>query len=276
MAADLHCHTTCSDGTDTVEELVFMAKARGLSAVAVTDHDTFAGVRRAIQAGKQNGIRVVPGIEISTRDAKTGRKAHILCYGCPHPEQLELLCRRTVESRQQAALQMIQRVAQMYPISLEMVQRRAQGSQSLFKQHILHALMDAGYAHEIFGELFEKLFDSRRGLAYLPVTYPETREVLHAIRAAGGVAVLAHPGEYNSYALLEELAAAHQIQGVEVSHPRNKPGDEERFRAVAARYGLLITGGTDFHGAYTKVPHPLGTCTATDEELAALLQAAGE
>lgn len=274
MAADLHCHTKLSDGTLSIEELVLLAKARGLGAIAVTDHDTFAGTGRAVVFGKRKGIEVVPGAELSTLDAKTGRKAHILCYYCAHPDRLQGLCHRTAEARRHAAQRMLQKVERLYPISTEMVNRRAQGSTNIYKQHIMHALMDAGYTNEVFGSLFQMLFNAHNGLAYAPVEYPETRDVLRQVHEAGGVAVLAHPGVYDSYDLMEELAASHLIDGVEAFHPRNKPGDEERFRAVADKYGLLMTGGTDFHGAYSKAPHPLGTCTASDAQLAALKCAA--
>lgn len=80
MAADLHCHTRVSDGSDEVEELIDMAVRRGLHALAVTDHDSFAAVQRALAYGEEKGIEVVPGIEVSTIDSKRKRKAHILCY----------------------------------------------------------------------------------------------------------------------------------------------------------------------------------------------------
>ncbi|HCC01195.1 MAG TPA: PHP domain-containing protein, partial [Ruminococcaceae bacterium] len=83
MAADLHCHTKMSDGTVSIEELVLLAKKRGLSAVAITDRDTFAGDGRAVIFGKRKGIEVIPGAEFTTIDDKTGRKVNILCYYCP-------------------------------------------------------------------------------------------------------------------------------------------------------------------------------------------------
>jgi predicted metal-dependent phosphoesterase TrpH len=134
----------------------------------------------------------------------------------------------------------------------------------------MHALMDAGYTDSIFGDLFHKLFDRNGGLAYVSVKYPDVYSVISEIHGAGGVAVLAHPGVYDSYELLEELAKQGLLEGVEVFHPRNKPGDVERLSDVANRYGLAMTGGTDFHGMYSSNPTPLGTCTTPEEQLEVL------
>ncbi len=276
MAADLHCHTCASDGSDTADEVVRMAKMRGLSAVAVTDHDTFDGAREAVSCGVKYGIRVIPGAEFSCFDAATGRKAHVLCYLCRNPGKLESLCRATCEARRKAGEAMLEEVTALYPISAEMVLARAGRSASLYKQHIMHALIDAGYANEFFGGVFQSLFSAKGGKAYVKIEYPEVHDVIERIRRAGGLAVLAHPGEYDSYALLESLAASRLLDGVEVWHPKNRAGDEERFAGIAREYGLVMTGGTDFHGMYTKTPMPLGTCTAPDGEVERLFRRSGE
>ncbi|WP_312692919.1 PHP domain-containing protein [Caproiciproducens sp.] len=270
MAADLHCHTKMSDGSVGIDEVVLLAKTHGIPTIAVTDHDTFAGSTRAKIFGDRHGVEVISGVEFSTTDPSTGRKAHILCYLCENTDRLEGLCKRTGDSRRRASCIMIQKVMRLYPITAEMVLRRAQGSTNIYKQHIMHALIDAGYSNDFFGETYHKLFNSKTGLAYYPVRYPDVHDVIAQIHDAGGVAVLAHPGEYDSYDLLEQLAKDHEIEGVEVWHPRNKPGDEERFIATAQKYGLVMTGGTDFHGMYTTVTMPVGTCVTPDGQLDAL------
>lgn len=267
MAADLHCHTKMSDGTVSIEELVMLAKKRGLSAIAVTDHDTFAGAGRAVIYGKRKDIEVIPGAEFSTTDGKTGRKAHILCYCCPHPDRLLGLCHQIAETRKRATLIMLQKVLRLYQIPVEMITHRAQGSTNIFKQHIMHALMDAGYADSIFGELYDRLFAPGEGIAYVPVKYPETRDVIQQIHEAGGLAVLAHPAEYDSYDLLLELAASHTLDGIEVAHPRGVPDDEKCFTALAKQYGLIMTGGSDFHGMYSQQMNPLGSYSTDDVQL---------
>ncbi|WBY64888.1 MAG: Phosphoribosyl 1,2-cyclic phosphate 1,2-diphosphodiesterase [Thermocaproicibacter melissae] len=272
MAADLHCHTVASDGSALPEEVVMMAKKRGLSAVAITDHDTFLGVKAAEKAGAKYGIQVLPGAEFSSRDAETGRKAHILCYFCEQPEKLEDLCKKICDARRKAGEAMLEKVLELFPIPAEMVWHEARGSASLYKQHIMRALMNAGYAHEVFGSVFHELFSPDGGKAYVKVEYPEVHDVIEQIHRAGGLAVLAHPGEYDSYRLLEELAMHRTIDGVEVWHSRNKAGDEERFFEIAQENGLAMTGGTDFHGLNTKKPMPIGTCTVSDAQLNALFE----
>lgn len=271
MAADLHCHTRASDGSDTADEIVFMAKKRGLSAVAVTDHDTFDGVKEALSSGAKYGIRVISGAEFSCTDAATGRKAHVLCYLCDCPEKLQRLCRATCNARRKAGEAMLEKVMALYPVSAEMVLRRAGPSASLYKQHIMCALMDAGYTNEIFGSVFQELFSAKGGKAHVKIEYPEVHDVIEQVHRAGGLAVLAHPGEYDSYDLLKSLSASNMIDGVEVWHPKNRTGDEERFSEIAREYGLVMTGGTDFHGMYTKTPMPVGTCTAPDEQAERLI-----
>ncbi len=270
MAADLHCHTKMSDGSVGIDEVVLLAKKKGISTIAVTDHDTFSGSTRAKIFGDRHGVEVISGIELSTIDPETGRKVHLLCYLSDSTDRLEGLCKRTGDSRRQAASIMLQKVMRLYPITAEMVMRRAHGSTNIFKQHIMHALIDAGFADDFFGSTFQRLFNSKTGLAYCPVNYPNIHDVIEQVHEAGGLAVLAHPGVYDSYGLLEQLAASQKIEGVEVWHPRNKPGDEEKFIATAQKYGLVMTGGTDFHGMYTSVKMPIGTCVTPDEQLQAL------
>ncbi len=269
MTADLHCHTKMSDGSTGIDELIYMAQKKGLSTISVTDHDTFAGATRAKIFGKRHNVEVISGAELSAYDYKRGRKAHILCYLCENTNRLEGLCKRTSESRKKAISIMLQKVMRMYPISAEMVARRAKGSTNIFKQHIMHALIDAGYTDSIYGSLFNKLFNPKYGLAYADAEYPDVFEVVDQVHEAGGVAVLAHPRVYDSFDLLEELIE-YGLDGVEVWHSRNKDGDEELLEDIAQKNELVMTGGTDFHGMYSSVTSPIGKCTTPESELIAL------
>lgn len=265
MAIDLHCHTKLSDGSMGIEELIALAKRRNLAAVAVTDHDTTAAATRAVTIGKRQGVRVIHGVEFSTWDAQRERKAHILCYLCDKPDRLEVLCRRVNDSRKQAALEMIRRVMRYYPITPELIAKCAVGSTAIYKQHIMHALMEAGYTDSIYGEVYQKLFAREGGHIQVRVDYPDTREALELIRSAGGIAVLAHPTLYHNEALLEELTAAGMLDGVEAYHPSCDDEDTRQLLAFAEEHGLLVTGGTDFHGMYTDKPRPLGSVPVPDD-----------
>lgn len=274
MPADLHCHTKISDGSTVLEDLITLAKSKKLSAISVTDHDTLAGVTRARVLGERFGVNVIPGVEFSCYDYKRDRKVHLLAYLFTYPDRLEGLCRRTSEARKKASLQMISKVRRYYPITTEMVVRTASGSTNIYKQHIMHTLMHAGYACEVFGELYDKLLSSS-GSCFVPLEYPDVFDVLELLQSAGSVTVLAHPSVYDSMELLDELIEA-GLDGVEVWSPRNTPEDIETLEQKAIRHHLLRTGGSDFHGMYASRPIRIGECTMPDECLEELLAYKGK
>lgn len=273
MSADLHCHTKISDGSTAIDELVILAKNKGLNAIAVTDHDTFGGVKRARIFGDKFGVTVIPGVEVSAYDYSRKKKVHLLCYMPKSADRLAGMLRKTNFNRKQAMSVSIQKVLRAYPIPYDMILRRTAGSTSVYKQHIMQALMDAGYTDEMFGSVFKKLFDSRFGLAKSTFEYPDVFEALRLIRESGGVAVLAHPAVYDSYDLMYELIEK-GLDGIEVWYPRANPNDDKLLSDIADRYNLIKTGGTDFHGVNSSSVNPIGTCTAPDEELKKLLDLA--
>ena len=264
MVCDLHCHSKISDGSMGIEELLTMAKRRGVAAISITDHDAVAGATRACIIGKRLGLNVVHGVEMSAYDYQRKRKVHILGYMCDSPDRLEGMCLRTNNNRRTAAKEMVAKVLRYYPIIPETIARHASGSTNVFKQHIMHALMETGYADSIFGDVFHKLFSSKDGYAYVPIEYPDVREVIDLIHSAGGLAVLAHPYIYDSVDLMHDLIADNLLDGIEVWHPSN---DDERIsvlKGCAEEHKLLMLGGTDFHGMYTDPIRSLGSCGAPE------------
>ncbi len=270
MACDLHCHTKLSDGSVGIEELISLAKRRGLQAIAITDHDTFAGAVRGVNIGKRMGMTVIPGAELSTRDTASGKKVHILCYNCEFAARLEGICHRTLENRKKAATEMVKKVLRYFRLAPEMVVRCATGSAAIYKQHIMHALVEAGLADGIFGGTYTRLFDAEKGVARVPIEYPDTREVIDLIHSAGGIAVLAHPYLYDSIDLMKELTAEGLLDGIEVAHYSHTEQQEAELRAFAATNGLLKTGGSDFHGMYAGSLRAVGSTTVEDDILDAL------
>ena len=269
MACDLHCHTKISDGSLGIEDLISISKRKGLSAIAVTDHDATAGATRAVIIGKRQGMRVIHGVELSTMDHARGRKAHLLCYLCDAPDRLEGLCHRIGERRRAAGMEMVRKVMRYYPITPELVVKCATGSTNIYKQHIMHALIDAGYADSMYGDLYKKLF-GKDGSAIVPIEYPDTRDVLNAIHEAGGVAVLAHTHVYDSEELLEELTTL-GLDGVEVWHPHHTEEQQTALLEFAEQHNLLATGGSDFHGMYSRSTRAIGSTSIPDERVQALL-----
>lgn len=266
MVCDLHCHSKISDGSMGIDEVLALAKRRGISAIAITDHDAVIGATRACIIGKRLGIEVIHGVEMSAYDHVRGRKVHILGYMCDNPDRLEGACLRMNNARRTAAAEMTKKVLRYYPIVPETIARYASGSTNIFKQHIMHALIESGYADSIYGDVFRKMF-GHNGCARVAVEYPDVREIIQLIRSAGGLAVMAHPYVYDSVDLLQELVAEDMLDGIEVWHPSN---DDERIahlKKIAEDNKLLMTGGTDFHGLYTDPLRPLGSCGAPEDTI---------
>ena len=275
MIGDLHCHTKLSDGSCGLEDLIYYGKRAGLDVISVTDHDTMAGVARATVLGKRYGLDVIPGVEISSYDPDNGRRVHILCYFPQKPERLEALLHRTISSRTQAGKVMLERAMKMYPITEEHVLRYANSSKSIYKVHIMQALIDMGYDCMIYGDLFKQLFSSKSPYNITePVNYPTVYEALDFVRIAKGIPVMAHPVIYDSWELLEKLAKEKRLMGVEVDHPKHSGEDKKKLRELAEEYGLLCTGGTDFHGFYRKSAQPLASCLTLEEDLKRLYKTA--
>lgn len=266
LAADLHCHTIISDGSMSIDEVVYIAKTKGLKTIAITDHDTFAGATRAVVFGKRNGVEVLHGAEISAWDFKRDRLVHILCYSCYVPDRLLGMFSKIKDSRTKAMNMSIQKIMRMYPITPDMVAKRAKGSTTIFKQHVMQTLMDAGYTDKVFGDLYSKLFNSKFGLAKTNIEYPDVFDVLDAIHEAGGVAILAHPAVYDSYDLIPELVEL-GLDGIECFYPRAKATDDVVLTRIADKHNLIKTGGTDFHGCTSSVVYPIGTCVTQDDQV---------
>ena len=214
MSIDLHCHTKLSDGSLGIEDLITVAKRSGMTAIAVTDHDTLAGTRRAQNIGERVGIKVIPGVEFSAYDKERKSRVHILCYLPEFPDRLEGLCKKITDARKRAGQFMILKLAQKYPITPDFVVNCA-GSPNRYKQHIMRALVECGYTTEIYGDLYKKLFTPESEENVISkIEYPEPKEIVEAIHEAGGIAVLAHPGWYDNFELLEKELIPIGIDGV--------------------------------------------------------------
>ena len=273
MIGDLHCHSKLSDGSTGLDDIVFYAKRAGLDALAITDHDTMSGVPRAEILGRRYGLTVIPGVEISTFDPNTGRRVHILCY-LPHKsDALAGLLERTLEERRRSGERMIENVSRYYPVTREHVLRYSAASNSIYKVHIMQALLDLGYDTAIYGPLYQQLFSDHGGSCIEETAYPQLEEVLQA----RGVAVFAHPSVYQSMELVRQLAPSGLIDGIEVYHPRNKPEDQQELLELCRQHNLIVTGGTDFHGSYaSRKANPLGTCVTDAANLKKLFARAKE
>lgn len=272
MICDLHCHTKFSDGSLGIEDIISQAKRTGIELLSITDHDTMSSFSRADVLGQREGVKILHGVELSAWDKQRNSKVHILCYAPRKPERLEGLCQKSCEIRKACSKEMIVKVMEKFPITIESILKHTTSSKSIFKQHIMRALIDYGYALEFYGELDHELFNPKTGCCYVEREYPEVNFVIDLIHTAGGAAVMAHPAQYDNMALLEELAVKGKIDGVEVSHYSADEDYRRELIKLAEKYDLIKTGGSDFHGLYNSVPTHLGSETTAEEEVQRIIR----
>lgn len=251
---DLHTHTDRSDGRCSPTDLVRAARDAGLAGIAVTDHDTTAGVAEAMAAGEQLGIEVISGVEMTSEESVF--ECHILGYFVPHDGgRLQELLGSSRRARVERAREMLRRLRRMgLDVSeSEVVQLRGAGA--VGRPHIAAVLVSKGYAPTVRQAMRRYL--SRRSPAYVPRMKLTPEEVIEAIATDGGVPVFAHPGIMGMDAMLPRLVAAGLV-GLEVYYPEHSASDVARYEALAQDLGLVATGGSDFHGAGTSRPVELG------------------
>lgn len=253
MRIDLHCHTTASDGMLAPTELVSLAKRSAIDVIGVTDHDTVEGVDEAVRAGVGAGVRVVAGIELSTRTDE--RSVHVLGYFLdPSAPALAELGDRMRAERLDRMERMVRRLNELgYELTTQEVMAQAKGT-IVARPHVARALVARGYIDSV-RDAFSPELIADGGLADVPRRQPSPADAIEVIAAAGGVAVIAHPGLRHhlgthdpvSEQLIAQLARG-GLAGLEVEHPDHDAPAKDWLRSLARRLGLVCTGGSDFHG----------------------------
>lgn len=257
MLVDLHIHTTASDGTDSPEKVVLRAKAMGLKAIAITDHDTVEGVEPALEVGRLHEIEVIAGVELGAE--YLGKEIHILGYlieidNCKLKDKLKVL----LDERKNRIRKMIRKLQDL-GISIKFEKASAiSGAGSIGRPHLAAALVEEGVVKTI-AEAFEKYIGTGCP-AYVPRYKLSPLEAISLIRAAGGVPVLAHPGQNNSGQHIKIFKAA-GLAGLEVYHPAHSREQECYYHRLAGEYELIVTGGSDYHGPRYKAGNRLGSVT---------------
>jgi len=252
--ADLHCHTTASDGLLSPAELVQLAAQVGLKGIGITDHDTIQGWQEAEEAGANYHIQILKGIELNTN--WDGKEVHILGYELDSSsDYLTDKLRDLRNAREERILKILGRFKDLgIKIAFDEVQQFAQG-ESIGRPHIAQALIERGYVRDV-----KEGFDRYIGIgapAYIPSYKLTPEEGIHLIREAQGVAVLAHPGVLRLEEGIPDWVKA-GLQGIEVRHSQHSPDDEKKYLQIAQEYRLLTTGGSDFHGEACKPGVNLG------------------
>lgn len=253
--ADLHIHTTASDGLYTPQEIIDSALQVGLSHIAITDHDTVDGLLSLNTDSHAQKLSVIPGIEFSTD--LPAHEVHILGYyidihSQPLRQQLDIL----TQDRRLRVGRIAEKLAALgYPISQERVLAIAQGATSVGRPHVAKVLVENGYFSSV-AEAFSQVLNAGKP-AYVSHFKLTPEQVIRLITQAKGVPVLAHPGLVGNDAL---VAAVIQqgIRGLEVYHPMHSKAEIAKYLNLARQYKLLVTGGSDFHGIPARYPASLG------------------
>lgn len=251
MPYDLHTHSTASDGTTSPGDVVRAAAAAGLTGLALTDHDTGAGLAEAASVAREVGVDLVPGVEIST--SVRGRSVHLLGYGdITTGTDLEAVLQGTVRSRLGRLRLIVNRLQAVVP-SLELadVLARVPAGVTPGRPHVADALVAVGAVGSRDEAFVELLAESSP--YYAAYRAPELLDTVRMVAAAGGAAVVAHPGSRSAADVLDEEAVAELARaglvGLEVDHRDHDAPARDRLRALARDLGLLTTGSSDFHGA---------------------------
>ena len=267
---DLHTHSTCSDGTNTIAENVALALERGLDGIGITDHDTTEGYAAADAAAEGTDLRIVHGIEFSAES--DGASLHVLAYGVdPSNQALRDELQRLSDTRFRRGEMMIEKLRALgYDITFEQV-RAIAGDDLIARPHVAQAMVASGIV-ATEKQAFDD-FISDDGPAYVPKHALDPVDALALIRDAGGVCVLAHPAMWKGNGAvpdeLIERMAADGMAGLEVDHPDHDPGQRAHYRAMADRLGLIATGASDCHGA--RYDYRMGVETTPGELVDALL-----
>ncbi|MEW5895107.1 MAG: PHP domain-containing protein [Candidatus Omnitrophota bacterium] len=246
LKADLHIHSSFSDGSDSPEQVVEIAIGKELGCIALSDHDTVDGLEPAWAAGREKGIEVLSGVELSTY--LNGADIHILgyCFDIYHPrltERLQFFC----QVRLERVKKIVAKLNQMgIPIKEEEVLSLAPFG-AVGRLHVARALLKAGYVQQI-EEAFDRFIAEGRS-AYFPKSEQTPFEAINLIHAAGGVAVMAHP----MVTMRDELISSfvkEGLDGLEVCYPNTPPRLTEFYARLADKHGLIKTGGSDAHGRF--------------------------
>ena len=241
---DLHTHSTASDGTLAPEGVIEAAERCGLTALALTDHDTIDGVPAARSAGERLGIRVIAGVELSAFQGE--HEVHLLALHLTHLEALKKRLSELRTSRYTRAQKIVEKLNTLgIPLTLDEVLQQSNGG-AVGRPHVARALIARGVVHD-FRDAFTKYLGNA-GSAFVAKEHFSIEDAIAIAHQAGALAIWAHPGDGGRRERLEPLIAA-GLDGLEIKHPSHSSEDVKRLQALADFFNLVPSGGSDWHGA---------------------------
>lgn len=244
--ADLHTHTNFSDGRLSPYDLIYKASKNNINVLSITDHDNISALKESVGIGKELGVEIIPGVEISSEI--NGQEIHILAYFINGNDEKFVSFLNTIkESRIDRVKKMIKILNELgSKIDAEEFVSRFDSNISIGRPHIAMELVSEKFART-FAEAFMKYIGDNKP-AYVKKTNPSFKEAIKNISQAGGLSFIAHPGKYVRDEVMAELISE-GIDGIEINHPSHSREDREYFTKIAADNFLLESGGSDFHGA---------------------------
>lgn len=261
MAADLHIHSSASDGSYTPEQIVDMARSLGIRTISIADHDSVEGVERALNYGLRENVKVIPAVELSS-ESEVG-DFHFIGYFIDHKNIS--LQRHLVELREKRLVRAEKIVGKLTNFSIDLdfdqILADSQGG-SVGRVHLARELIRKGYAQSTEDAFARYL--SKESRFYVPKFISEPEEVISILIRANSVPVLAHPGLLGSDGKIRFLAEK-GVRGIEVYHPQHDPWLTSRYAQIAEELGLVKTGGSDFHGSGSRDNEKLGSVLIPDQ-----------
>ncbi|SCA58408.1 5'-3' exoribonuclease [Chlamydiales bacterium SCGC AB-751-O23] len=244
--ADLHCHSTCSDGSSSPEELVFLAKKRGLKGLSITDHDTIDAYSKIHEAVEQTGLEIITGVEFSA--FHQGKSVHVLAYGFRLDDPCIIaLCKRHEKRRKSRILKMLDKLQEL-GINIsekELFESAGSNVSSIGRPHIANVLIQKGKASSV-KDAFQKFLGNGKK-AFVAGDQISVVDTLQAIHQAKALAVIAHPHLIFERSLFNSLLSLN-FDGLEVFYANMPRSKEANFYDIATKKKWLMTGGSDFHG----------------------------
>ncbi len=265
--ADLHSHTYYSDGINSPHDLVTRAKSLGISILAVTDHDNVDAIDEAISTGKQLGVEIVPGVEISAEHNE--REVHILAYFLDYKnEELQKYLKGFRVERVKRAEKIVEKLNTMeVPITMGDVMKNVKGNASVGRPHIAFAMIEKKFVSSYI-EAFNKYIGDNKP-AYVKKPNISASGAVNLISSCGGLSFVAHPGRnFRDDALMQLIETG--LDGIEVVHPSHNESDSAYFREIAGQYFLLESGGSDYHGGRDHDENTMGKYFISEQKVQAM------